>query len=41
MTYEYHMCDDGDYVFLLTWTDDGAGCVIHRAWLIPGTQLED
>lgn len=40
MTYEYHMCDDGDYVFLITWTDDGCA-IIHQAWLVPGTQLED
>jgi hypothetical protein len=36
---EYHMCDDGDYVFLISW--DGDEFTIHQAWLVPGTELED
>jgi hypothetical protein len=37
--YWYEMCDDGDYVLLVS--DLGDDIIIHTAWLIPGTQLED
>lgn len=36
-TFEYF--DDGDYV--LFWSEEGDEIVIHAAWLVPGSQLED
>jgi hypothetical protein len=37
--YTYEWCDDGDYVLLITETPDDI--IVHTAWLVPGTQLED